>query len=209
MKIKKEMKIVKKIAGLGMALLFAVSLNAQTAKEAFLSMPESLLPDMNLYARMDLVDLYNAGQQAVIANSFNDTIALEKLTSDYLFLKTGKGSLQIMALQMINESWLYCLIHTVCGPVCDSRMDFYSISWNHLNSDTFITPATKTDFINENPDCPALNISLMQWVYDPETATLQQRYNTPDYLSLEDQNTIRPFIKERMREYRWNGIRFE
>jgi hypothetical protein len=202
------MKIVKKIAGLGMSVLFALSLNAQTAKEAFLSMPESLSPDMNLYARMDLVDLYNAGQQAVIANSFNDTIALETLTTDYLCLKTGKGSLQIIALQMINESQLYCLIHTVCGPVCDSRMDFYSVSWNRLNSDTFITPATKTGFIDENPDCPALDISLMQWVYNPETATLQQRYNTPDYLSLEDQNTIHPYIKQEIKEYKWNGIRF-
>lgn len=192
-----------------MSLLFAVSLNAQTAKEAFLSMPESLLPDMNLYARMDLVDLYNANQEAVITNSFNDTLALENLTTDYLLLKTGKGSLQIIALQMINESQLYCLIHTVCGQVCDSRIDFYSVSWNHLNSDTFIIPATKTEFIDENPACPALNISLMQWVYDPETAILQQTYNTPDYLSSEDQNAIRPYIKKKAKDYQWNGIRFE
>ncbi|GHT40471.1 hypothetical protein FACS189437_06120 [Bacteroidia bacterium] len=200
---------MKKILPLAINLLFAVSLNAQTAKEAFISMPEVLLPDLNLYSRMDLVDLYNANQQAVIANSFGDTLTLEKLTTDYLLLKTGKGSLQIIALQMINESHLYCIIHTVCGPVCDSRVDFYSVSWNPLNSNTFIMPATKTEFISENPDFPALDISLMQWEYDPETSVLQQIYNTPEYLSLEDQNRIRPFIKERAKEYRWNGVRFE
>jgi hypothetical protein len=203
------MKILKKIFPLAISLLFAVSLNAQTAKEAFLSMPEILLPDLNLYSRMDLVDLYNANQQALIANSFNDTLTLEKLTTDYLLLKTGKGSLQIIVLQMINESHLYCVIHTVCGPVCDSRIDFYSVSWNPLNPGTFITPATKTGFISENSNFPALDIALMQWKYDPETSVLQQIYNTPEYLSLEDQNAIRPFIKERMKEYKWNSIRFE
>ncbi len=39
--------------------------------------------------------------------------------------------------------------------------------------------------------------------------TLQQIDNTPNYLSLEDQDKIKTFIKKENKEYKWNGIRFE
>ena len=188
---------------------FALSLQAQTAKETFISLPENRLVDLNTYARMDLVDLYEAGLPAVVKNSFDDTLTLEKLTPDYLRLNTGKGSLQIVVLKMINDYPLYLLIHTVCAPVCDSRLEFYSPSWNRLPSETFITPTPSSFFIEENPNFPSMDIALMQWIYEPETAVLQQIYNTPDYLSLDDRQTIQAFVKARTRDYRWTGVRFE
>jgi hypothetical protein len=187
-----------------------MTLQAQTAREAFTSMPESMLPDLSLYSRMDLVDLYTAGQPAVVVNSFNDTITLENLTQDYLLLKTGdKNTLQIITLPMINESKLYALIHTVCAPVCDSRMEFYSVSWNPLNASAFIQPAKPVEFMEENRNLPALDISLMQLDYDSQTLTLTQTFNTPQYISMEDENRIRPFIKAKTKACQWNGIRFE
>jgi len=198
-----------KIPALLISCWLVLSLQAQTVKEVFFSLPENQLVDLNAYARMDLVDLYNAGLPAVVKNSFGDTIVLEKLTPDYLRLNTGNGSLQIILLKMINESQLYCLIHTACASVCDSRLEFYSPSWNRLRPDAFITPASTPFFIEENPDSPSLDISLMQWVYDPETSVLQQIYNTPDYLSLDDRRAIQAFVKTRIKNYRWTGIRFE
>jgi hypothetical protein len=192
-----------------MACWLALTLQAQTAKEAFIALPENLLVDFNTFARMDLVDLYEAGLPAKVKNNFEDTLVLEKLTPDYLRLNSGKGSLQIIILKMINESQLYCLIHTVCRPVCDSRIEFYSLAWNRLHSATFVTPASPSFFMEENPYSSGLDISLMQWIYEPETAVLQQRYNTPDYLNLDDRQAIWAFIKTRVREYRWTGIRFE
>jgi len=191
------------------ACWFAFSLQAQSAKEAFISLPENQLVDLNSYARMDLVDLYEAGLPAVVKNSFGDTLTLEKLTPDYLRLNTGQGSLQLIVIRMINDSQLYCLIHTVCASVCDSRLEFYSPSWNRLPPDTFITPVSSSFFIEENPGFPSLDIALMQWVYEPETAVLQQMYNTPDYLSLDDRRAIQAFVKTRTRDYRWTGVRFE
>ena len=188
---------------------FALSLQAQTAKEIFFSLPENLLVDINAYTRMDLVDLYNAGLPAVAVNSFGDTVVIEKLTPDYLRLNTGQGSLQIVLLTMINESQLYCLIHTACGLVCDSRLEFYSPSWNRLNPDAFITPASPSFFIDENPNSPSLDISLMQWVYEPEIDVLQQIHNTPDYLGLDERQAIQPFVKTKVKNYVWTGIRFE
>ena len=203
--VNRKFKIIFSLIGCWLAL----SAQAQTAKEVFISLPENMLVDLNTYARMDLLDLYNAGLPAVAKNSFNDTLTLEKLTSDYLRLNTGKGSLQIIILKMVNDSQLYCLIHTVCAPVCDSRLEFYSPSWNRLLSETFLTPASSSFFMEENPYAPSLDISLMEWIYDPETSLLQQIYNTPDYLGLDDRQAIQAFVKTRTKDYRWTGIRFE
>ena len=203
------MKEIKKLIGFGTGILLAIAVHAQTAKDAFISMPERETLDLGSYSRMDLADLYNAGQPAVIINQFNDSIQLEMLTPDYLRLNTGKGSLQIMVLQMINESKLYGLIRTVCGPVCDSRIEFYSVSWKLLKPETFITPAGFPEFFTSGPGQPFLDLSLMQWNYDPQTSVLQQICRTPESLSLEDRKRIEPFMKDRVKDYRWNGVRFE
>jgi hypothetical protein len=123
------------------ACRFTLFAQAQTTKEAFIALPESLSVDLNTYSRMDLIDLYHAGLPASVQNSFGDTLTLEVLTPEYLRLHTGNGSLQLILLTLMNDSQLYCLIRTVCGPVCDSRIEFYSPSWSRLPSEMFITGA--------------------------------------------------------------------
>ncbi|MDR2805037.1 MAG: DUF3256 family protein [Dysgonamonadaceae bacterium] len=191
------------------ACRFALTAQAQTTKEAFIALPESLSVDLNAYSRMDLIDLYHAGLPATVKNSFGDTLTLEVLTPEYLRLHTGKGSLQLILLTMINDSPLYCLIRTVCSPVCDSRMEFYSPSWNRLQTETFITPAPPSFFIEENPAFPCPDISLMQWTYDPETAVLQQIYTALDYLNPDDRQTVQPLVKTAAKQYSWTGMRFD
>ncbi|MDR0864127.1 MAG: DUF3256 family protein [Candidatus Symbiothrix sp.] len=203
------MKIMKGIIVLVVSLGIAISLNAQTAKEFFVLMPDEMLLDLNRSGKMDLVDLYEAGREAAIVNKLGDTLLLEKLTPDYLLLNTGKSSLQIVVLSMLNESQLYCFIQTACGPVCDSRVEFYSPSWKKLNAEAFITPAPPAWFIQANADFAAPAVSFMQWLYDPDTSTLQQINRTPDYLSEEDRRMIQPYITKESRDYHWNGIRFE
>ena len=176
----------------------AVLLQAQTVREVFISLPEPILLDLSTNDRMDLIDLYDVGQKAVVLNSLGDSLTIEILTDNYLLLKKGNSSLQIAVLTMINESKLYFLIHTACAPVCDSQIGFYSVNWTKLDSEIFISPIT-----NEG-----LDISLMQFTFNPETQTLQQKNNTHKLLSLEDQEKIKASIKEEEKEYQWNGIRF-
>ena len=199
---------MKKILILSISLLAIFGLHAQTAQEAFISMPESILMHLNVNARKDLVDLYQAKQKAALTNLLEDTVVLESMTPDYLLLNTGNGNMQIIVLQMVNESKLYCLIQTVCAPVCDSRIEFYSVSWKQLNTSTFITPFPQTDFINTDENFPLPVKVFMQYVYQPETSALKQIYNTPQSLSIEDQKTAQAFLKEKVKEFKWNGFQF-
>jgi len=199
---------MNKITLLFISLFVISGLHAQTAQEAFLSLPESMLIDLNVNARKDLVDLYQASQEAVVENLLGDSVSIEKMTPDYLLLKAGNGNLQIIVLQMVNDSKLYCLIQTVCAPVCDSRIEFYSVSWKQLDTYTFITPFPQTDFIRTIDNSPLPDRVFMQYIYLPETSSLQQICNTPQSLSTEDQKTIQVLLKENVKEFKWNGFRF-
>jgi len=199
------MKIVK-IVMLIIAFGAKASLYAQTATDAFISVPESVLLDLTTNKRMDLIDLHNANQKAIVLNNFGDSISIKSLNDNYLFLEKGNSSLQIIVLPMINESKLYCLIHTNCAPICDSQIEFYSINWIKLDSKTFISPVDKKWFINE--EFPSLELSLMQFIYDSETLSLQQKYNIQKDLSPENQLEVKPLLNEE-KIYKWNGIRFE
>jgi hypothetical protein len=63
-------------------------------------------------------------------------------------------------------------------------------------------------FICENAAFP-LDISFMELHYDPEKQLLSQTYQTSSYLSQEDRQIIEKNIREKVKEYKWNGIRFE
>jgi hypothetical protein len=49
----------------------------------------------------------------------------------------------------------------------------------------------------------------MQWVYDPETAVLQQFYTAIEYLSPDDRQTLQPWVKATAKKYSWTGMRFD
>jgi len=206
MKKKYIWKTVFGIIGLLSAML---PLKAETAKDAFLSMPESMFLYLNSSNRIDLIDLYDTHLHPVVLNTFGDTVTLKNLTTDYLLLKMKNSSLQLIVLPMKNNSKLYCVIHTICGSVCDSYIEFYSASWEQLQVGLFITPVTRSYFIDENLDNVTLDVSFMQFIYDPVTLSLQQFYNISEYMSIKDKQKIQSSVKEKVKMYKWNGIRFE
>jgi hypothetical protein len=182
-------------------------LRAQTAQEVFTTLPEGLVFELSASAQLDLVDLYAAGRPAQAVNRFGDTIVLKKLTPDYLALQSAGGTFQLIVLKMINDSPLYCLIHTVCAPVCDSRVAFYSAAWKSLPWEAFLAPAPPDFFIENAADLP--DVCFTQWIYDSDADVLQQIYTTLDYLGPDERERLRPFLRATGKEFRWTGMRFE
>ena len=200
-------------------LTIAVRLvQAQTVSELFVNLPEPALLTLTASDRMDLIDMYKAGEKAVVKNQFDDSCSILCMTDDYLLIQTGKNTLELFLLPMINDSKIAGLIQTVCAPVCDSRLEFYTTAWKKLATPVFITFAGNCDFLKEeiNPEeeivknaLIPLDISLMQLHYDPDKQELQQYYTTPEYLSETDRDNVMPYLKENPKRFKWNQIRFE
>lgn len=191
---------------------------AQTAEKLFASLPESLSLTWTEINRLELMELYKGGLTATVKNRLGDSCFLTRMTDDYLQVQEGKSSLEIIVLPMVNDSKVVCLIHTVCAPLCDSHLAFYTVKWKKLDGKAFIIPAGKTRFIKEgvNP-CEQkvrnvllpLDILLMQFRYDPDSRELLQYYNTPQYLSSDDREKAAAYLRNTPVVFKWSGIRFE
>ncbi|MDR1631949.1 MAG: DUF3256 family protein [Dysgonamonadaceae bacterium] len=195
-----------------------LSAAAQTVEKLFASLPESISLTWTEINRLELIELYKAGLTAAVENQMGDSCSLTRMTDNYLQIQEGKSSLEIIVLQMVNDSKVVCLIQTVCAPLCDSHLEFYTVNWKKLNNDVFITPAVKAQFIKERIDPDEqnarnvlipLDISLMQFRYDPDSRELLQYYNTPQYLSSNDKEKAAPYLKDTPIVFKWNQTRFE
>jgi hypothetical protein len=193
-------------------------LPAQTAEKVFASMPESMLLTLTEINRLELVELYKGELPAAVENQMGDSCFLTHMTDDYLQIREEKNSLELIVLPMINDSKVICLIRTVCAPLCDSNLEFYTVNWKKLNADVFITPASKAQFIKDGVDFDEqkvrnalvpLDISLMQFRYDPDSRELLQYYNTPQYLGADDKEKARFYLKDAPVAFKWNQTRFE
>jgi hypothetical protein len=193
-------------------------IQGQTTSELFVKLPESSFFSLTVSDRLDLVDLYKAGEKAIVKNRFNETCSILHMTDDYLQIRTNQYTIELFLLTLINDTKIIGLIQTVCAPVCDSQLEFFTTSWKKLTTSVFITFAGKYDFLKDgvhpeeeivkNALIP-LDISLMQLNYDPEKQELRQYYKTPDYLGEPDRIKVTPYLKETPKRFKWNQTRFE
>jgi hypothetical protein len=167
---------------------------------------------------LDIVDLYNAGRAARIVNNLGDTSRLISLNENYLALTTGNLQLEMALLPMINDSKIICVIKTVCAPVCDSRVSFYTTDWKLMDSSVFFNPVEKNWFILDGVDRndeyfktfeEALDMDLMQFGFENDGFSLIQIYTTPQYLSPDIRGKSDKYLKNEPKKYTWNKIRYE
>lgn len=210
-----KLKIIFSIFLLSIA---AHLLQGQTAGELFAKLPEPTLLSLTVSDRLDLIDMYKAGEKATVKNRLDDSCTILRLTDDYLQIRIGKDTMELFLLPMINDSKIVGLIQTVCAPVCDSNLEFYTTSWKKLTASVFITFAGKYDFLKDGirPDDETvknalipLDISLMQLHYEPQSRELQQYYKTPDYVSETDKAKVMLYLTGEPKRFKWNQVRFE
>ncbi|MBP8777841.1 MAG: DUF3256 family protein [Bacteroidaceae bacterium] len=120
-------------------------LHAQTAKEAFLAMPDSLLPYLTANNKLDMPDFLASKMPARVKNKLEQTTEMKQLTADYLFLQTGENSsfqlkvLPLSSTSSIGKS-LIAVIYSVSAPATDSQISFYTNDWKKkLPTESYFT----------------------------------------------------------------------
>jgi len=200
------------------ACLAGSTLSAQDAAHLFHSMPDAMLLPIDSMQRLKLTDAYNEGKSAQLINSLNDTTRLLSLSDQYLLLQMGNATIEMGLLPMINDSKVVCLIKTVCAPVCDSRLEFYTVEWKKLDSKLFINLVTDRWFLKDEVDpddvgfgsiAAVVSIPLMQYNLNPDDFSLSQTYTSPQLLSAENRGKSANYFKDEPRKYTWNKIKFE
>ena len=190
---------------------------AQELRSLFVAMPDSVLPLLTKNNRMDCIDFLDSNMKAEVKNRFNKTSELKVLTKDYLELQlTSQSSVEMKLLPMNDSVKVVCMVHTVCGPVCDSEITFYDTQWKQLPSKNFITlpEVDRFYYLNTNEESyatvrKAADMYLMKANLSSEASTLTFIYTTPEYLSKEDREKLELYLRKEPIVYQWGEGRFQ
>lgn len=179
----------------------------------FASMPSRLLPFVSRDNRLDCLDLYNNNMQAVAQNELGERTRLLKKTADYMHLKISEASRMEIKLLTHEGDTLVGVAHTVLTPAGDSRVRFYTTTWQE-RTDVRVPhpdPATlleKPDSISDERFAEWKADAGGPWVrafFSPDNDKLTYVLST-ETVRREWQDAVARCL--RLKEFRWNGKNF-
>lgn len=189
----------------------SLSLSAQNINSLFVAMPDSLSPLLTKVNRQDFADFLSSGMKAVVKNKFGGESEMQKLTDDYIMLKTTDSSVEEMKMLPLNDSVkIICVVKTYSGPVEDSKVEFYSTDWKKLSCEDFIKlPSLEDFFVKEKDKLPKFRDMFLY------KAELSEKCNgiiftfcSPDATDKETSDKMSGCIKKNL-EYTWVNGRYE
>lgn len=201
---------MKKILSIFIFVFAAATVNvaAQTIRDLFVEMPDSLLPHLTENDRLDCIDFLDAGMEARVMNVFDSYSELETLADDYLLLRTSdSGTMQVKLLPAGSDT-IICIIHTLCAEACDSRVNFYNMDWTPAAvnfempaiSDFFI-PGDSAEYFIERADIYLVELKML-----PKNNDIVAEYTLPNYMPHEEAQRMAAHL--RPVRYRWKGGRY-
>ena len=207
------------IVAIGCLLCSSGVLQAQSLKDMFVHMPDTLSLVMSDVNRADCVDFLASNMKAQVTNRFNHTSEVKVLTDDYLQAQVTKSSMwEMRRLPLRDTVSVVCVVKTVKAPVEDSHIRFYSSDWQELPVEEFLPvwPSADAFFRTPSPEkADSLNelrlkadITFIKASLSPKDNTLSFTYTTPDYLNHEDREKIKLYLKPAPVVYEWREGKF-
>lgn len=112
-----------------------VTMSAQLhMRDVFAQLPDSILPLLTKNNRLDCIDFIENNMEARVKNRFDDQVVLETLTEDYLSIRVSEGCVVEMKLVPGNKDTLICVNRIYMGPVADSEVKVFDISWSFVRT---------------------------------------------------------------------------
>ena len=121
--------MMKKILLVTLMSAFHLLSPAQTMREVFESMPDSLQALLTRNNRMDMLDFLDSKMEAKVTNRLEGQSVMDTLTADYLKITLTRNTVLEMKLIERGEEKVVAVLHTTAGPVKDSFLQFYTAGW--------------------------------------------------------------------------------
>lgn len=188
-------------------------------REAFIGMPDSLMPYLSHNNKLDLIDFIESGMKSEVTNELDNRTILEILTPNYLRLRLSRSSLIEMKILPYtvgtlpdSTSHIICMLSTFGEEPAESIAGFYTIKWNPvavedpfagLYNELFAgTDTMKVD----NYDILCRIPKMIKASLSPDDETLTVNVSTP-MLSTEERTQISSFLREK--NLKWDGGKFK
>jgi hypothetical protein len=202
-------------------LLFAIILltvttavSGQDMKNIILSMPESIVYGLEASEKNLLAAGLEDTAQLTVNRGRLGKITRLSVSPDFASFKTSDaGTVEIKLLPLINDSYIICVIRTVCGSACDSQLQFYTTKWIPINQGDLFPEKDKDWFIRSDIDkdsqefinaYAALDMTPIKMELSPTDSSLMIYYDIKKYLNDEDYKKIEPFLIENPKIFYWD-----
>ena len=126
----------RRIWVVGCLLTAVVSLSAQvTMREAWLSMPDSLLPYLNKNLRLEHVDFVDMNVPSEVKNLLQGEGRLDTLTANYVSLRLNESrTLQMRLFTRTDSTQFIALVNTFHAPEPESTLRFFTTDWHPVTN---------------------------------------------------------------------------
>lgn len=212
--------MLKKFFLMMIGVCVAASLQAQTAKECFLAIPDSLLPLLTEVNRADFIDFLESDMKAETSNRLGGKSEMTRLTDDYIAIRlTPQSTWQMKLLPLKADKKVICVVTTVEAPAADSYVRFYTTDWRPLSASKHLAKLpVMTDFL---PALPAdslptyatldarrqADILFLRADLSPTEQTLTFTLTTPDYMEKSAAEQLAPSLRSSL-VYLWEKKKF-
>ena len=103
-----------------------IGVSAQSLREVWIEMPDSVMPYISKSQRTELADYIDMKAVPAVLNSFGDSVRIERMTKDYLLVKANKA--MRLEIKLLDNNTL-ALAQTWMGPAAESKLSFYNLQW--------------------------------------------------------------------------------
>lgn len=214
--MKKIKRITNKIALLFFLVFIYQNLVAQSVEKYYVNIPDALNPTLSKQNRLELLEYFKAGQGDSITNRLGNKAYLEKLDSvNHLIVvkNTANSTFEMKLLTLEDGNKVIGIIRTVCGPICQSMIEFYDTAWNPVKLQ-FIMPKA-IDWINNaasnNQDVDrrwvdnVLENSFISLSFDSKGQQIIAQNNSLEFVTASDRKLISSFLLDKKLKFKLIG----
>lgn len=123
---KKEFFDMKKILIIICFLTCWLGVSAQSLREVWIEMPDSILPYLSKSQRTELADYVEMKAEPAVLSTFGDSVRIERMTNNYLLLKANEATR--LEIKLLDNNTL-ALVQTWMAPAAESKLSLFSLQW--------------------------------------------------------------------------------
>ena len=123
---KKEFLDMKKILIIICFLTCWLGVSAQSLREVWIEMPDSILPYLSKSQRTELADYVEMKAEPAVLSTFGDSVRIERMTNNYLLLKANEATR--LEIKLLDNNTL-ALAQTWMAPAAESKLSLFNLQW--------------------------------------------------------------------------------